>query len=444
MSDKEKTETIFDEQKALARVESRIFFLYTEEPFLGYIMMYLDKRPDNKCPTAYVTVAKGTDSIRMGYNLKFMDSLTDEQITSVLKHELYHVIFLHITSRYMKDVNGMIFNIAADLVVNYFVAHRKVSGNGGQALDLSKKEDVEYLNKILPLNCYYPGRNPSKDPKDIFGKFIEKLPPNKTLNYYVEELRKFAEKHPEFFPKPCSGMGIDDHGSWEGADITDQEMEVIRQKIEGIGEAAQRNANEQKSWGSTSSSIQEILSELYSKEVDWRTIVKQFFGRSQNSSFNSTVKRYNKRFPEFPGNKKKTHAQFAYFIDQSGSMDDEDVKTGFAEISGLSKLTQVDVYNFDTEVDESSHEIWKCGKKHPWKRTRSGGTNFDCVREFVSNPKNRSKWSGVVIFTDGYAPTMGAMPPGIRVIWIITENGQKPQPNERDLVVQIKGLKPEK
>lgn len=138
-----------------------------------------------------------------------------------------------------------------------------------------------------------------------------------------------------------------------------------------------------------------------------------------------------------PGVKRGTIARFAAFIDQSGSMSDDDVALAFAEVEGASKETEIDVYNFDTEIDESSHKVWKRGKKFPWGRTRCGGTDFNAVASFVNTQRNRSRWSGVIILTDGYAPVMGQVS-GAKVLWVITPGGTVNVTRPGDLIVQLR------
>ena len=149
------------------------------------------------------------------------------------------------------------------------------------------------------------------------------------------------------------------------------------------------------------------------------------------------MKRINKRLPYMmPGAKRSTIANVLWAIDQSGSVGDEDVQRGLAEAFACSKEASIDIVNFDTEVDMSSFASVKNGQNFKWRRTRSGGTDFDCVQRFLNNPKNRGKYSAVIMFTDGYAPKMGAIV-GTKVLWVITETGDIGAPRQGDLVVKM-------
>lgn len=338
---------------------------------------------------------------------------------------------MHILGRQPANKNEwMCWNIACDLVVNWFVSHEA----GNKVVD---------PNIYLPSFALYPGKIPENCEDVKLAKLIESFPGDKEAEWYFGQLKDFVQKQQGSNPGYSIGgvETLDDHDSWgEIEDLPEADQEILRQRVEGILRDSVEKANSD-NWGSTPSSMQKTLEKLLKKEVNWRAIVKMFFGKARTTTYTSTVRRLNRRCPiVLPGTKKQTKAKFAFFIDQSGSMSDKDVGTGFSEVSSLSGLTELDVYNFDTEVDESSHKVWKSGKSHPWGRTRCGGTDFNAVRNFVALPENINRWTGVVIYTDGYASNMAAMPPGIKVLWVITPTGSTNAIDPRDLVVQLTGV----
>ncbi len=191
-------------------------------------------------------------------------------------------------------------------------------------------------------------------------------------------------------------------------------------------------------WGTVPQEMIDYIRRMLSKQVDWRSILRNFIGRTRTLERNSTIRKINKKMPYvFPGVKRPLRANFACFIDQSGSMSDEDIALLFGELEGLANLTTLDLYHFDTALDLDSHQVWKRGMPYPNpERTRCGGTDFQCVADFCNEPENRGKWSGIIILTDGYAPTMGAIV-GSKVLWVITEHGTKEAVRPGDLAVQM-------
>ena len=137
--------------------------------------------------------------------------------------------------------------------------------------------------------------------------------------------------------------------------------------------------------------------------------MKSFIGRCRTQERSSTIRKINKKMPYIqPGVRRPLRAKFACFIDQSGSMCDQDIAQLFGELESFAKETELDVYHFDTEIDETSHTVWKKSSPFPKAhRTRCGGTDFQAVANFCNSRPNRGRWSGVVILTDGYAPVMG-------------------------------------
>jgi predicted metal-dependent peptidase len=112
----------------------------------------------------------------------------------------------------------------------------------------------------------------------------------------------------------------------------------------------------------------------------------------------------------------------------------------FGELQNLSALVELDTYHFDTEIDESSYRRWRKNDPFPPLRTRAGGTDFQAVADFCNLPENRGRWSGIIILTDGYAPTMGQVM-NARVMWVVTESGTMDHVRSGDLAVQMKKSK---
>lgn len=400
--------------------EPEFLGVFLHEPFLGTISLALDKRPDVKCRTAYVGVNKDNYELKMGYNPYFFRSLTAEERQGVIIHELYHIVAGHLFERNVTDSKyGMAWNISTDLAINSMIGHDR-----------------------LPDSALIPGRVPSKCKDQKLLNFIKNVQPMQAGEFYFEGVKKIMEENEK--ENGDGGFGgadtLDDHGGW--GDIPQDVQDEIQDKFRGMLERAVNNADSKASWGTVPAEMQANIRKYLKHEVDWREVMKQFFGNARSMTRKSTMKKLSKKAPYMlPGCKRGTVAKFAFFIDQSGSMSDDDVCLCFAEVEGASKETNIDVYNFDTEIDVKSHRVWKRGAGFQWGRTRCGGTDFDAVQRFVNSPENRGRWSGVVILTDGYAPTMGAVV-GAKILWIVTPGGTREHIREGDLLVQLQ--KPEK
>ena len=399
--------------------------LFRNEPFLGAISMAITKVGDTKQPTAYIGVRPNGNSqeVIMGFNPKFMDEQVEEKQLGVIKHELLHMIFQHIFTRSVGEKSyQVLWNWATDLAINSIIG----------------KDN-------LPEMCLLPGHRPN-DPKTgkpiegPYAEYIQKAPLMMASDYYFEGLRKIQEEQGDSDCDIAIGSGIgtmDGHDHWK--DLPTDIQEQIRDKMrEMVGKAAEK-AQIDNSWGSVPHEIQEVIRKMLSREVDWRSVVRNFIGRTRTLQRVSTVRKVNKKTPYVqPGVRRPTIANFAAFIDQSGSMSDQDISLLFGELESLSTLTTIDVYHFDTEIDEKSHTVWKKGSPTPKPhRTRCGGTDFSAVSSFLNRKENRGKYSGAIILSDGYADVM-PMVNGTKILWVITETGTMGIVRTGDLAVQMK------
>ena len=350
--------------------------LLMDEPFFAALSRRIEKRADSSIPTAGVRVDPDSAQFEMIYNPDFFASLPEEQVRGVLKHEFYHLIFEHVTSRKPEGVPHMAWNIAADLAIN------------------------SHLQGELPEMACMPGVGPFED-----------LPLHQTAEWYLANLPKKDEGGEGGSGSGEGGEGegepgsFDDHSGWDDAAQSPAQQaanQMAKERLKNaMKEAAQEASQSAKGWGSVSGEVkQDILKRLESK-VDWRKVLRYFIKTSQRASRRSSVKRINKRYAYIhPGKKVQRQAKIAIAIDQSGSVSDDMLSAFFGELNGLAKLAEFTVVPFDTEVDESKVYVWKKGQNKAAERVLCGGTCFDAPTEYV----NKNSFDGVIILTDMEAP----------------------------------------
>ena len=352
--------------------------LLMDEPFFAALSRKIEKRASTAIPTAGVRVDPDTAQFEMLYNPEFFASLPEEQVRGVLKHEFYHLIFEHVTSRRPEGINPKVWNICADLAIN------------------------SHLVGELPDNCCMPGVGP-----------FEGLPKGESAEWYLANFpeRPEGEGSGEGEPGDGSGEGsgegesFDDHSGWsEDGDSPAQEAanQMAKERLkQGMKEAAKEASQNPKGWGTMSAAVKKDIIKRLETKVDWRKVMRYFIKTSQRASRRSSVKRINKRYAYIhPGKKVQRQAKIAIAIDQSGSVSDEMLASFFGELNKLAKLAEFTVIPFDTEVAEDKVFIWKKGSSQAAERVMCGGTCFNAPTDYI----NKNSFDGVIILTDMEAP----------------------------------------
>ena len=76
----------------------------------------------------------------------------------------------------------------------------------------------------------------------------------------------------------------------------------------------------------------------------------------------------------------------------------------FAELEQLTRKVDITLLHFDCSCSEQNLYEWKKGMRPKLHRVKGGGTNFDAPSDLANDPKNRGRWDGMLIMTDGCAP----------------------------------------
>ena len=384
--------------------------LLMDEPFFAALSRKIEKRADYNIPTAGVRVDPDSAQFEMIYNPDFFASLPEEHVRGVLKHEFYHLIFEHVTSRKPEGVNHKVWNICADLAINSHLVGElpemacMPGGPNFEELPLGKSAEWYLAN--------FPEREEGEDSEDGDGEGGEGEP---------------GEGQPGQGGEPNQGDGspgsFDDHSGWDDASQSPEQQaanQMAKERLkQAMKDAAQEASQSAKGWGTMSAEVKkDILKRLESK-VDWRKELRYFIKTSQRASRRSSVKRINKRYAYIhPGKKVQRQAKIAIAIDQSGSVSDDMLSAFFGELNGLAKLAEFTVVPFDTEVPEDKVYVWKKGKSQNAERVSCGGTCFNAPTDYVNK---RGDFDGVIILTDMEAPKPKACK--AQRMWMTDERG---------------------
>ena len=415
-------------------LNDHVYRLLQSEPFFAALSRRIDKKPGN-VPTAGVRVTED-GHFEMVYNPDFFEGLTDVQRTGVLVHEFYHLIFEHVTGRLPDDLAGImqtqrptkeqiqkfkIWNIAADLSINYHIGAGK-----------------------LPENCCIPG-----------GRMFEDMPGDMTAEwYYAKLLEKMEDDNGDNDDGGSGGDGggdsgqpfdpdnagqFDSHEDWGKGNLAPEDQAAMDIAKERLKETLKDAANEAstRNWGSISASCRKEIMERITSKVDWRKVLRYFIKTSQRANKRSTPKRLNRRYAYIhPGRKVKRTASIAISIDQSGSVSNSMLAAFYGELNKLASLATFTVIPFDSNIAEDKIYVWKKGETRKRERVLYGGTDFNPPTEYV----NAHKFDGHIVLTDLCAPKPKSSK--CQRMWMTTKaHAERPyfKTNERVIAIDDKG-----
>lgn len=440
-------------------LEKHLIVFLQESPFYAELSRHIRKQSTKDLPTAGVTFNKETDELVLLWNPEFFESLSNGEIKGVLLHEFNHLIFGHLAARRREPHKT--WNIATDLAINSLI----VSQAG------SRRDDDRQDSRVLPREGLIPGQRPYMDAEMLakakpehraayeqFADIIASFPMLQTSEWYFFKLQEEAQKNSGDSEQEkavrrllggegddgdmvivIGGDSMDNHDGWDN--IPEEMRPYVEGRIKAVLEKAVNHADQQANgWGNMPVSVQAEIRRSISNVVNWRSVLRQFVGSLVRGERTTSIKRINRRYPYIhPGVKRGYTAKLAIAIDQSGSVDDVQLTSFFAELSSLTKRVSVDILPFDTHIDPKDVFEWKKGANPPVKRVRGGGTDFNAPTNFVNDPKNRGKWDGLLIMTDGEcsAPDVSRVKRG----WVLSK-GHKLMFDTNELQVFVDDSKP--
>jgi predicted metal-dependent peptidase len=454
--------------------------LIDEEPFYGYISRRINKIRTLDIPTAAVTVLD--DVFVMMWNPTFFTRIAPDahvgrnhrkKIQGVLMHEFWHLILQHVGSRLPGIEHKVLWNWGADLAINCMLPIDKLPDGllcPGRPLDIPAEAanvyDPKHLEQYKQLSALIEAMPVHLAAEDYYGRLLNYIQKNspEMLNdpSWGMPMKGSAQAgdgdgdgdgdptgdgdgQPGNDPKSGKGGGkhtsgwgrlgqFDEHDKW--GTVPEEEKEFLRQRLKNLLSDAvleADNAKNGRGWGSVPHEMQQTLRRMVSDQVDWRNLLRQFVGYSSHMNNSSTLKRINRRYPYIhPGRRRSRGARIRIYIDQSGSVSDENISLLFAELDSLAKKVEFEVYFFDTEVDEVNWINWTRGSKHPPHRTRSGGTDFNAATNHAN--RHREGVDGIIILTDGECSKPGASV--LKRAWIIVPDS-KLMFSTDELVIQM-------
>lgn len=368
-------------QKIIDRISKVSKLLIFNEPFYGLFLISLNKKYRNDIPTA--GVSKNGIGVDLSINPNFVEPLSDDHTYGLLKHELLHIAFGHLTMR-SSFHDHKLFNIAADLEINQYISSHQLP-EGGITLDSfpelnlpAKAGTVTYYNLLQQAN------------EDGTSE---------TLSNILSQM---------------DGESQYDHKTWdEFDDLSDAEKKLIEKQVEHqLKELAEQTQKKQGNWPGE---LNEILNRLFHVEppkFDWKGYMRRFVGASTITYTKKLRRKFNKRYQENPGLKIKHKNHILVGVDTSGSVSSDELKEFMNELHHMYKTGhKITVAQCDTKINS----VEDFNPKKDWNIKGRGGTSFQPV---INHFNDLKKYTALIYLTDGEASSPVNCPKN--TLWVLS------------------------
>jgi predicted metal-dependent peptidase len=389
----------------------------------------LNKVWRSNLPTA--GVSKHNINYQLAINEEFWNSLTDMHKMGLLKHELLHIAFGHLTS-FSSFSNKELANVAMDMEINQYIERSWLPGTDltsdeFNALKQAVKAELKEAKENGATQEELKAIANKLPPRGVMLEDYEELKLDKKAGcrYYYDQLLRLQDEKNKNGTTGNQAMDdlldnieqgdVPDHSTWEEFDsMTDAEKKLIEKQVQKILQDAKEQTVKKR--GNVPGEIEGLIvvEEITKPKFDWRGYIRRFTGVSTKVFTKKIRRKENHRYEDNPGLKIKMRQHMLLAIDTSGSVSDTELKEFMNEIHHIYKQgVDITVVQCDTSI--RSIEPYK--GKNEIKVFGRGGTEFDPVLDYYN--ANLKKYTSLVYFTDGESYT--SVKPKSKVLWVLSE-----------------------
>ena len=385
--------------------EAEQWFLTEPVFFAVYCSHHLTMNANMLCP---LRTGKG----RIEYNPTVIDAILDNQLKDLLKVEMTRILLQHPYARQPLGCKPMMLQTASDMVISPAYKFSWIDLAKPEDYGLPKGQYYEwYANRLNDMvqgqQSQSQGEEQSQDQNQGGGQGQKQE---------TDSTEKSAESATSGTDGADSGENDKMGGKSKGTDYTSLwEEDQFQARL--ITDLVQSTTQ----WGSLPGNMVELIKKAAEGKIDYRGALRTFRSSILSQKRRLTRMRPSRRFGfEQMGSHYDFTTRLLIAIDTSGSVGSEELGRYFRIVTTFFKygIQEIDVLMFDHEVQGMPIKLDEAKKnKQEFKVKGRGGTDFQAPVDYV---KENPNYDGLIIITDGYAPTP-EVPPFLRtkLLWII-------------------------
>lgn len=390
-----------------AAFEESIVAMFTDtisgNNFYAHLVAKCKVRMSNTLPTAGVSFTNSAYNLTI--NPFFFDSLQPKERIDVIKHELLHIMYRHLTVR--KDfADHEQANIAMDMAINQALRYLPEGAVHHKTYNFPSGLNTEQYYKLLDEDQDYQDKKKAKEAmQKAIAEAIKEAIENGNVDGNGQPLDADGN--------PIQGLTPDGVHQW--ADISEEAQEILDSITSDMIESAIT-----KTKGNLPGDIAMML-DLFKKkaQVNWKRELRKLVG-NKKANKRLTIKRRDRRMPgrmDLRGKTKDTTFELIVLVDTSGSMDNNDILVPLNEIRHICEMTNttLKVVQVDTQVSAVSDFS---AKDFTFERNGCGGTHMEAGIEYIH--ENKMKFDAIMFITDLYIEDLSSWKfiPKAPIFWL--------------------------
>ena len=384
---------------------------------MGFIICRMQMIWEDSVKTMGVTIQECV--IQCYYAAPWVNTLTLEEVMSVLEHEALHILNHHMSRQASRQKEA--WNVACDMAINCLIK-TKLPVEGCFAPPEWQDKAAEWIYDQLPREDGEGGGGEGEgegegegtgEGEDGNGK-DNKGKDGKGKGQGDEgDLNETYGKY---------GKPMDNHDIWKNADHAGLAGLVVKQLVQ---EAIARNK------GDIPGQYQALVEKILRSKVDWRQLLRYYVSSRIRANRKLSYKHRDRRRMTvsnfvFPGHVRREGLELIVVADTSGSMFTKDqMEQFFTELEGIIRQTSAVTRVIQIDAEVHSDEMYKSGDWRKIKIVGGGGTDFRPA--FAHIEKKKYNPCVVVFFTDGCGdyPDAGSVPK-YQVLWTMVTDVKAP------------------
>ena len=349
---------------------------------------------------------------RIEYNPEIIEGVKDMELSAMLRVEMIRILLQHPYARQPLGCKPMVLQMASDMVISPAYHFGFLDMTRPEQYGLPSGQHYEwYAKRLCEMGVHRDGDKPSE------GNSCTNKQKGEDVSEPSKEGNNQAQNISQGSLGPEQGQSLEQRlAEDDGTDYTAlwEEDSFQSRMITDIVHSTTQ-------WGSIPGYMVELIKKAADGKIDYRNVLRMFRSSILSQKRRLTRMRPSRRFGfEQMGSRYDFITRLLIAIDTSGSVGSEELARYFRVITTFFKygVQEIDVLMFDQALQGKPLKLDEAKKnKTQFEVKGRGGTCFQIPIDYV---KEHPGYDGLIIITDGYAPTPD-VPPHLKakLLWVI-------------------------